>query len=30
VLWSPSRFDWDDTSGWWAATQEFMRSLTPG
>jgi hypothetical protein len=27
VLWSPGRFNWDDTSGWWAATQEFMRSL---
>src|SRR5215470_6892650 len=21
VLWSPSKFDWDDSTGWWAATQ---------
>jgi hypothetical protein len=27
VLWSPGRFKWDDRSGWWAATREFMRSL---
>lgn len=27
VLWSPGRFDWDNTSKWWTATQEFMRSL---
>jgi hypothetical protein len=27
VLWSPSRFNFDDASGWWTATQEFMRSL---
>lgn len=25
VLWSPSKFDWDDRSGWWSATVEFMR-----
>jgi hypothetical protein len=29
VLWSPSRFNWDESSGWWAATQEFMRLLHP-
>jgi hypothetical protein len=27
VLWSPSRYDWDDTTGWWAATQEFVRTI---
>jgi hypothetical protein len=27
VLWSPGRFNWDETNGWWTATQEFMRSL---
>ncbi len=30
VLWSPSRFNWDETSGWWAATREFMRLLHHG
>ena len=25
VLWSPSRYEWDESSGWWAATREFMR-----
>jgi len=25
VLWSPSRFKWDDASGWWEATQKFLR-----
>jgi hypothetical protein len=29
VLWSPSRFNWDQSSGWWTATQEFMRLLHP-
>jgi hypothetical protein len=27
VLWSPSRFDWDNSTGWWTATREFMRAL---
>jgi len=27
VIWSPQRFDWDTASGWWSATQEFVRSL---
>jgi hypothetical protein len=27
VLWGPSRFPWDETSGWWAATLEFIRQL---
>lgn len=26
ILWSPSRFSWDDSSGWWEATIQFMRS----
>ena len=30
VLWSPSRYGWDDASGWWRATQEFMRSIRAG
>jgi hypothetical protein len=25
VLWSPSRFAWDDSSGWWEATEKFIR-----
>jgi hypothetical protein len=28
VLWSPSRFHWDETSGWWAATLEFVRQIS--
>jgi len=27
VLWSPSRYDWNDATGWWAATVEFSRAL---
>ena len=27
VLWGPSRFPWDETSGWWAATLEFVRQV---
>ena len=27
VLWSPSKFDWSDSTGWWAATQQFARDL---
>jgi hypothetical protein len=27
VLWSPGRFDWTDATGWWAATQRFVREL---
>ena len=27
VLWGPSRFHWDETSGWWAATVEFIRQV---
>jgi hypothetical protein len=27
VLWSPSKFAWDNSSGWWTATREFMHTL---
>jgi len=27
VLWSPSRFEWNDSTGWWSATQQFARAL---
>jgi hypothetical protein len=27
VLWSPGKFDWNDSTGWWAATQQFARSV---
>jgi len=27
VLWGPSRFPWDESSGWWAATLEFIGQL---
>jgi hypothetical protein len=27
VLWSPSRYDWNDATGWWSATQQFARTL---
>jgi hypothetical protein len=27
VLWSPSRYDWNDATGWWAATVEFSHTL---
>ena len=30
VLWSPSRYDWDDSTGWWTATQEFMHTIRGG
>jgi len=27
VMWSPSENTWDDTTGWWEATQTFMQTL---
>src|SRR5271166_3986376 len=27
VLWGLSRFQWDETSGWWAVTLEFIRQV---
>ena len=27
VLWGPSKFEWNDTTGWWEATKQFMRAL---
>jgi hypothetical protein len=27
VIWSPSMFDWNDSTGWWTATQRFARGL---
>jgi hypothetical protein len=27
VLWGPSRFHWDETNGWWAATLEFLGQI---
>jgi len=27
VLWGSSRFAWDETSGWWAATLDFVRHV---
>ncbi len=30
VLWSPSRYEWDDHTGWWASTVEFARNIKPG
>ena len=27
VLWCPSRFPWDETSGWWTATLEFIQQI---
>jgi hypothetical protein len=27
VLWSPSKYDWNDATGWWSATQQFARTL---
>jgi hypothetical protein len=27
VIWGPARFDWNTASGWWQATEAFMRSL---
>jgi hypothetical protein len=29
VLWSPSRYDWTDATGWWVATVEFSHALHP-
>jgi hypothetical protein len=29
VIWGSDHFDWNETSGWWAATQDFVRSLPP-
>lgn len=29
VIWSPSKYPWDDRSGWWRATQQFAASLQP-
>jgi hypothetical protein len=26
-LWGPSRFSWDEASGWWAATLDFIRQV---
>lgn len=26
VLWSPSRYEWNDSTGWWAATREFLHA----
>ncbi len=28
VLWSPSRYDWNDSTGWWSATQQFAHALS--
>ncbi len=28
VLWGPSRFNWDETSGWWKTTLEFVRETS--
>ncbi len=30
VLWSPSKYEWDDTTGWWSATLQFARALRTG
>jgi hypothetical protein len=27
VLWSPGKYDWNDSTGWWTATQRFARSV---
>ena len=27
MLWSPSRFEWNDSTGWWSATQQFAHAL---
>jgi len=26
VLWSPSRYDWNDSTGWWPTTREFLHA----
>jgi hypothetical protein len=28
VLWGPSRFHWDESSGWWSATLAFIRQIS--
>jgi hypothetical protein len=28
VLWGSSRFHWDETSGWWAVTLDFVRQIS--
>jgi hypothetical protein len=30
VLWSPSRYEWNDATGWWAATEQFAQELRVG
>jgi hypothetical protein len=30
VLWSPSKLSWDNHTGWWTATQEFMHAIHKG
>jgi len=30
VIWGPSRFDWNDQTGWWAATLTIIHSLEHG
>lgn len=27
VLWGPSKFDWDNQTGWWSETQAFMKAI---
>jgi hypothetical protein len=27
VLWSPGKFKWDNSSGWWSATERFAREI---
>lgn len=27
VIWSPGKFDWNDSTGWWTATERFARSM---
>jgi hypothetical protein len=29
VLWSPSRYEWNDQTGWWRSTVEFIRNIRP-
>jgi len=30
VLWSPSRYGWDDATGWWSVTRMFANALRTG
>lgn len=30
VVWSPSRYDWDDSTGWWTGTREFLHTIRSG